>query len=141
MTSGDASTSNEQVCYRSAAEHDNTYLIFGRGEVNSSFILSSDNSVWKGKRICNRSGKITRSVATVSGLHLGLTQAQVIDIIGLATRHSQNIQQHKDVLIYSFVAPQKRADSSTLYALVVDINAQFVDDSLTRLTISWSSQD
>ena len=30
---GDASTSNQETCYRAAAKGDNTYLIFGRGEV------------------------------------------------------------------------------------------------------------
>ncbi|SRR5712691_5952748 len=140
VSSGDASTSQEVICYRSATENDTTYLIFGRGEVDSSFSLSSDGSVWKGNHICNRSGKITRNVATDSGLHLGLTQAQVIAILGLATRHSQNIQQHRDVLIYS-IETKKKTDSSTFYFLAVNIDARFVDDSLTRLTISWSSQN
>ena len=140
VTSGDASTSDEEVCYRSATENDNTYLIFGRGEVDSSFILSSDSSVWKGNHICNRSGKITRNVATDSGLHLGLTQTQVIAILGLATRQRQNIKQHRDVLIYS-IETKKKTDSSTFYYLEVNIDAHFVEDSLTRLTISWSSQN
>ena len=73
VSSGDAATSKMEVCYRSAAENDNTYLIFGRGEVDSWFILSSDDSVWKGNHICKQSGRITPNVATDSGLHLGLT--------------------------------------------------------------------
>jgi len=140
VSSGDASTSKEVICYRSATENDTTYLIFGRGEVDSSFILSSDGSAWKGIHICNRSGKITRNVATDSGLHLGLTQEQVIAILGLATRHSQDIQLHRDALIYS-IETKKKTDSSTFYFLEVNIDARFVDDSLTRLTISWSSQN
>jgi len=135
VSSGDASTSYRRVCYRSATENDNTYLTFGQGEVDSTFVLSSDSSVWKGNHICNRSRKITRNVATDSGLHLGLTQAQVIAILGLATRHSQNIRQHRDALIYSLEV-RKKAD-----VLVVNIDTQFVDDSLTRLAISWSSQN
>jgi len=141
VSSGDASTSNEQVCYMSLIENDNTHLIFGRGEVDSSFILSSDSSVWKGNHICNRSGKITRNVATDSGLHLGLTQTQVIAILGLATRQSRNVQQHKDALIYSIESKKKQGETSTFYYLSVNIDAQFVDDSLTRLTISWSLTD
>ena len=141
VSSGDASTSNEQVCYVSATASDNTHLIFGRGEVDASLILSSDGSVWKGNHICTRSGKITRNIATDSGLHLGLTQAQVITILGLATRKSRNVQQHKEALIYSIESKKKQAASSTFYYLGVNIDAQFVDDSLTRLTISWSLTD
>ena len=141
VSSGDASTSNEQVCYMSLIENDNTHLIFGRGEVDSSLILSSDGSVWKGNHICARSGKITRNIATDSGLHLRLTQAQVITILGLATRQSRNVQQHKDALIYSIESKKKQGETSTFYYLSVNIDAQFVDDSLTRLTISWSLTD
>lgn len=159
VTSGDASTSNEEICYRSATENDTTYLIFGRGEVNSSIILSSDSSVWKGNHICTRSGRITRDIATDSGLHLGLTQSQVIVILGLATSHSQDIQEHTDRLIYSLEAqkktdPQKlarlRKDSKEgpdeflrnweFYAVEVYIDARFKDDSLIRLDVSWSGQ-
>jgi hypothetical protein len=141
VSSGDASTSNEQVCYMSLIENDNTHLIFGRGEVDSSLILSSDGSVWKGNHICARSGKITRNIAADSGLHLGLTQAQVITILGLATRPSRNVRQHKDALIYSIESKKKQDETSTFYYLSVNIDAQFVDDSLTRLTISWSLTD
>jgi len=141
VLSGDASTSNEQICYRSATENDNTYLIFGRGEVDSSLILSSDGSVWKGDHICTRSGKVTRSMATDSGLSLGLTQAQVIAILGLATRHNQDIQMHSDALIYSIESKKKQTESSTFWYLEVTIDARFVADSLTRLTISWSLTD
>jgi hypothetical protein len=141
VSSGDASTSNEQVCYMSSVEYDNTHLIFGRGEVDSSLILSSDGSVWKGNQICTRSGKVTRKLATDSGLYLGLTQAQVIAILGLATRKSQNVQQHKDALIYSVESKKKQGETSTFYYLSVNVEAQFVNDSLTRLTISWSLTD
>ncbi len=162
VSSGDASTGLEEACYRSATKDDNTYLVFGRGELDSSFILSSGSSVWKGNHTCRKSVKITRNVATDSGLHLGLTQEQVIAILGLATRHSQNIQQHTDVLIYSLVTKKKTdprkltrwwqqetkknpgADRAVFlqnyefYDLAVTIDAKFVDDSLTSLTVSWS---
>jgi hypothetical protein len=88
----------------------------------------------------------------------------VIAILGLATRHSQNIQQHRDALIYNIETkkktdPQKLArwwqqetkktpgasraeflESWTFYYLEVYIDAQLVNDSLTRLTTTWSAQ-
>lgn len=164
VSRGDAADYNEEACYRSATKDDNTYLIFGRGEVDYSFILSSDSSVWKGNHVCKQSAQITRDVATDSGLHLGLTQEQVIAILGLPTRRSQNLQQHKDVLIYSLEAkkrtdPQKLArmwqleikknpganrseflENYAFYDLEVYIEVKFIDDSLTSLTVSRSAQ-
>lgn len=164
ISSGDAATFNEAACYRSATKDDNTYLIFGRGEVDSSFILSSDSSVWKGNHTCEQSVKITSSVATDSGLHLGLTKEQVIAILGSATRRSQKIQQHTDTLIYSLETkkktdPRKLArwwqqeikknpranqaeflDNYAFYDLGVEIEVKFTDDSLTSLIVSWSAQ-
>lgn len=164
VNSGDGADSNAERCYRSATDSDNTHLVFGRGEVDSSFILSSDGSIWKKDHACKPSEKIDHSVATDSGLHLGLTQQQVVAILGLATRHTQNLAQHRDELIYSLQAekqtdPQKLAqwwqretknnpavnrqvflENYKSYALEVYVDARFVDDLLTRLTVSWSAQ-
>ena len=162
--SGDASTSDEEACYRSGIENDNTHLIFGRGELDSSFILSSDGSAWRGNGTCTQSVRITRNLATNSGLHLGLTERQVIGILGLATSRRQNIQQHRDKLAYSLEArkktdPQKLAQrwqqeikknpgadhgeflrNYEFYELEVEIDAKFIDNSLTNLYVSWSAQ-
>jgi len=163
--SGDGAYSNREACYRSAEQNDSTYLIFGRGEVDSSFTLSSDSSAWKWKTPCKRSPWVTRSLATASGIHLGQTQEQVIAILGLPTRRSRNIQNGRDNLIYSLEA-NKKTDPRELarrlqqalktnpdlnkyifhrdndsYVLVVDIHATFLTDALTNLTVSWSAQD
>ena len=132
--------------------------------IAKNMIVHDLRSVWcavspAGNHICKRSEKITRNVATDSGLRLGLTQKQVIAILGLATRHSQNIQEHTDRLIYSLEARKKtdpqqlarlRKDSKEspeeflrnweFYALEVNIDARFKDNSLFRLTVSWSAQ-
>ena len=162
--SGDGAYSNEEACYRSAEQNDSTYLIFGRGEVESSFTLSSDSSAWKWKTPCKRSPRVTRSLATSSGLHLGQTQEQVIAILGLPTRRSRNVQYGRDDLIYDLEA-RKRTDPQELalwlkkelqqhpdasqiefhetydfYELVVYIHAKFFNNALINLTVSWSAQ-
>jgi hypothetical protein len=162
--SGDASTGLEEACYRSAKVNDSTHLIFGQGEVDQSFILSSDGSAWKWKAPCKPSLKITRGLATASGLHLGQTQEQVIAILGLPTRRSQNAKNERDDLEYSLEA-YKRMSARELapllqnelkeyskqelrewinkhgYYLEVYIHAKFIKDSLTNLEVSWSKQD
>jgi hypothetical protein len=163
-SSGDASTASHEACYESAGDGDNTHLIFGRGEVDFWFTLSSDGSVWEGKHGCTKSAKITRDIATDSGLHLGLSKQQVISVLGLATNKQQSTRQHAETLTYSLESKGK-TDSQTLarwwqqeikktpaanhqeflenyefYTLEVYISARFVNDSLTRLYISWSAQ-
>jgi len=163
-SSGDAGTASQEACYQSATEGDSTHLIFERGEVDFRFTLSSGVSEGKGNLVCTRSGKITRDITTDSGLHLGLTKQQVIAVLGLATNRSQNVRQHTEVLIYSLETeektdPQKleqwwerevkenpRASRQTFlenyanYTLEVYITAQFTNDSLNRLNVSWSGQ-
>ena len=162
VASGDASTALEEACYRSAEESDNTHLIFGEGEVDRSFILSSDSSAWKWKSPCNRSTKISRVLATSSGLHLGQTQEQVIAILGLPTERVRNIKYGRDELIYELEAKKKMSahdlapylqdelkrypnlDQRTwiqnygFYDLSVSVHAKFTNNSLTKLIISWS---
>jgi hypothetical protein len=161
-SSGDAGTASHEACYQSGTEGDSTHLIFGRGEVDFWFTLSSAVSEGKGNLACARSGKITRDITTDSGLHLGLTKQQVIAVLGLATNRSQTVRQRTEVLIYSLETeektdPQKleqwwereikenpRASRQTFlenyanYTLEVYITAQFTNDSLNQLNISWS---
>lgn len=138
--SGDASTANEEACYRSATENDNTYLIFGHGEVDSYFTLSSDSAAWKGNQTCETSVKVTRALATESGLQLGLSQKQLIATLGLATSRSQNIQKHRERLIYRLETQKKKDKNPESYALEVYIDARFENDLLVGLTVSWSAQ-
>jgi hypothetical protein len=162
VASGDASTALEEACYRSAEENDNTYLIFGEGEVDRSFILTSDSSVWKWKIPCKRSLKISRNLATASGLHLGQTQEQVIAILGLPTRHNRNVKNGLDDLVYELEAKKKMSsrdlapylqdelkqypnlnqktwiENNGYYSLWVSIHAKFINDALANLKILWS---
>lgn len=161
---GDASTGNDEACYKAASDHDNTRLVFGRGELDSWFTLSSGGSAGEGTHTCKRSEKVTRDIASDSGLRLGLSKRQVLSILGLATEKHQNLRQHTETLVYSLESkgktdPQKLAqwwqqeikknptanrdeflENYEFYALAVSISARFVNDSLTRLYVSWSAQ-
>ena len=119
VASGDASTGLEEACYQSSAGDDPTLLIFGEGEVDRSFILTSDHSTWKWKIPCKRSRKISINVATSSGLHLGQTQDQVIAILGLPTWRSRNNMNGRDVLKYELEAKRKM-NAQEIAALLQD---------------------
>jgi hypothetical protein len=154
--SGDASTFLGEVCYQSTNKEDSTQLYFARGEVAYSFVLSSEM-----KASCKPSQKITRSLATASGIHLGQSQEQVIEILGLPTRRYSSLQNHRDNFVYELQArkmtdPQDLAqrlvqeqkknpyvnlkefhDNYDFYDLSVSIQAKFVNNGLTNLKVSW----
>jgi hypothetical protein len=163
--SGDAADSNHEACYRSAEENDSTHLIFSEGEVSRSFTLSSDGSVWKWKTSCKPSPKITRDIATVSGLHLGQTQEQLIAILGLPTIRSQNVKNGRDDLAYKLIARKKKSsreialllqnelkqypnlykkawiENNGYYDLYVFIHAKFMNNALIKLEVTWVATD
>lgn len=87
---GDASTWREQACYMSPAPRRPMYLIFEHGEVNASFYLFSETIPWNGSSRCTQSEKISESVGTVSGLHLGQSPEQVVGILGQPSERRQN---------------------------------------------------
>lgn len=159
--SGDAADYDEQACYRSAVANDGTHLIFGRGEVNVYFVLSIDGSARKKNAVCLRSERVTLDTATESGLKLRQTEEQVIAVLGLPTSRSGASKGKREELRYEFetrkhVAPQELArqlkealkkdptlnrkefhDSYDFLDLDESIRAQFVDDKLVQLTVSW----
>jgi hypothetical protein len=157
--SGDASTALEEACYQSSNLKDRTLLIVQRGEVSPSFVLAADRSYWKWNTPCRRSAKVTRQVSTASGLRLGLSEEQVIAVLGLPTSRIQNHKLHSDSISYDFEM-RKRTNQTWLmrsrrehpemserelgqnyghYDLWESINAKFVNDSLVTLVVNWSA--
>jgi hypothetical protein len=98
---GDASTGRQQVCYASSGAQDKGHLIFEQGEVGYTSYLFADGPTWEGADRCFVSKAISRSLATASGLQLGMTPAQVIAILGKPTKRREN------ALSYSFLVRKK----------------------------------
>lgn len=86
---GDASTGRAQICYTSKSRPESTYLIFEAGETDLTFYLFSDGVPWKGSDRCTRTPLVSRSLATGSGLRLGMTASQVEAILGKPTASFQ----------------------------------------------------
>jgi hypothetical protein len=157
---GDASTAQETACYRSADRGDSTVLLFGKGEVDYSFKLTSSDAVGDQAKHCLPSPKINRSLATGAGLRLGETPDQVIAILGLPTRRSQNTTLQQTVLAYDFQTRKKTAPRDLArfrqenigmsehdlevnfgsYSLEQSIRATFERGSLAALLVDWSAQ-
>ena len=157
--SGDASTALEEACYQSSDRNDSTLLIIQRGEVSPSFVLAADRSYWKWSIPCRRSTKVTRQISTASGLRLGLTQEQVIAVLGRPTSRIQNHGLHRNSISYDFEMRRRTSQTWLMrsrrehpemsereleqnyghYDLWESINAEFENDSLVTLVVNWSA--
>jgi hypothetical protein len=87
---GDAVSFKEQSCYISSDPKHKAYLTFEQGAISSSLYLFSEDIPWNGRNLCFQSQYISRQIRTESGLHLGQTMVQVIDILGKPSKHSNN---------------------------------------------------
>jgi hypothetical protein len=147
---GDASTGRQQVCYSSPGTPQQVHLIFEEEEVGYAFYLFTDGRTWQGVERCVASKAISQSLGTASGLHLGMTPAQVIATIGQPTKRAKN------ELLYAF-SVRKKTSAKDLkearernpemsekdfqanygyYDLGSGILAKFVDSKLTYLAVS-----
>lgn len=90
---GDAATGRNQLCYTSA---DGTiHLVFEQGEVESVLYVFSGGPTWEGSNLCNPTQAVSNSIATRSGLRMGMTVAQVRRILGVPS------VQKADRILYS----------------------------------------
>jgi hypothetical protein len=84
MTRGDFASSRTQICFKSASEKGRFKLIFeqGPGGLPSGAYLIDGGPDWPQSYKCVVSQKISDRLATASGLHLGMTAAEVEKILG-----------------------------------------------------------
>ena len=153
----------DEICYRSVEQRDTTHLVFGQGDSEQYFILSSDGSAWIWMIPCKQTPKVTGNLATASGLHLGQTQEQVIAILGLPTSHDRNLKSGMDEMRYNLesekkLSPQELAPSlqdelklnpkldqqawiknNACYTLWVSVDAKFKNDHLISLKMLWTN--
>ncbi|MGA3343961.1 MAG: hypothetical protein ABSC76_03740 [Terracidiphilus sp.] len=152
MDRGDAGTSRGQKCYLSSNPKDMTDLVVEEGEVNNAFYLFSENASWNGKEYCSRSPRISRYVATASGLELGLTPAGVIKILGKPGFRSQTelqylVESRKETSPEELsrfrkgnpdMSEKEFQENYRYYDITVFIRLKFVRSKLTYLAISES---
>jgi hypothetical protein len=79
---GDAGSSRDQICFKSASERGRFKLIFEQGEIASVAYLIDGGPDWTDSYKCVVSQKVSEKLATASGLHLGMTAAEVEKILG-----------------------------------------------------------
>lgn len=130
---GDAAGGREQACYVSSGTGNKLYLIFERGEINYSFYLFSGGESWEGRELCGVSEQVSPQTSTESGLRLGLTQKQVIAILGKPSL------QRKDQLAYSLHITKKLTEGEL--KLVRKRHPEITDEELHKNyeSYDWSA--
>ncbi len=149
---GDASTARQQACYVSSTGASKTFLIFEKGEVELAFYLFADGRAWNGIDHCAKSTLVARDIATASGLHLGLTRAQVESILGSPTlragdkliywnqvaKRSSSEELAKAREQYPKMSEKEFHENYDEYYLSAYIEARFVNSRLSYLVVKKS---
>lgn len=87
---GEAATGRSQICYTSAAHPGAMYLVFESGESELNFYVFDGGAPWKGSDRCTRSPFVSRSLATDSGMRLGMSATQAEAVLGKPTATSRS---------------------------------------------------
>jgi len=96
------------ICYRSSSA-DPTVVQFEAGSAGAwkyptVFTVSAGPIKGVPPRTCSRSRRVSRDVATASGLRLGLTEKEIEDILGKPT------ERHSSSLVYTSLGHRKMTD-------------------------------
>lgn len=155
ITRGDASTSREQACYRSADTRAPIYLIFEFGEDQSNFYLFTDGAPWKGGSFCTRSKQVSGDLSTASGLKLGLPSEEFKRILGQpdaivgnklvysreVKKKSTPEQFERQRKEYPETLSERQAHQKfDFYPVSIYLEAKFTDSKLSYLVVSKSGE-
>jgi hypothetical protein len=150
-TRGDASTGRMQICYASEGRSP-IRLIFEKGFSNFSFYMLGDAQYWNGQALCTESSQVNARLKTGSGLGIGMSPAEVEQILGKADISNGNKlvyqreiekQTPADKLAelrreHSEISEAEFHDTYDSYELDLYIEARFSESKLTYLAVSRS---
>jgi hypothetical protein len=149
VSRGDASTGRRQFCY--ASVDNELHLVFEKGELDYSFYLFSGGPKWKGSEYCLTSSLVSRDLSTASGLHLGMSPADMEAILGKpnaatgtaliysrSTRKETSKEDLKKIRESSPNMSEAELSSYRFSDLDVSIEARFAKSKLIYLGIAKS---
>ena len=146
---GVTSTVRQQVCYLSG-QNPPVRLIFEEGDSSLSFYLVAGGQGWNGQALCAESPQVSANLRTESGLGLGISQAEVVRILGKADIsnpdrlvYEREIEQQtpSDKLEelrkeHSEMSDKDFHDNYDSYELELYIEARFTNGKLIYLAVS-----
>jgi hypothetical protein len=125
------SYARHHACYTPEKGPPKVHLIFEFGEDMSNFYLFSDMLDWKGSELCVKSAKVSASLATPSGLKLGLSPTEVEKILGKPDRRTA------DRFIYDRLV-QRKTTAAKFDEVGLYIEVRFSESKLTYLVVSMT---
>jgi hypothetical protein len=151
---GDASTGRHQVCYLSEQNPD-TRLIFEQGELNLVFYIIAGGDKWNGDTFCTKSRAINAELSTASGLHLGMTRADLEQVLGKPDlsvneklfyfrklrKQTSPTELAKLRTEHSGMSEKDFHETYDSYYLAIYIEARLVSSKLTYLAVSRAESD
>ncbi len=127
VSRGDASTGRKQFCFASSKK--SVHLIFEEGEVHYAYFLFAGGKDWNGSRYCHRSELVSQATGNAAGIHLGMSPAQVQDILG------EPLIAAADKIIYSRVTKKATTPPDQYYDVVVQIEGRFTASKLVYFAV------
>jgi len=131
------------ICYRSSSA-DPTVVQFEAGSAGAwkyltVFTVSVGPIKGVPPRTCSRSRRVSRDVATASGLRLGLTEKEIEDILGKPT------ERHSSSLVYTSLGHRKMTDEeqqtfpqSGAFDIMTLIKLKLVDGHVTWFQVAYT---
>jgi hypothetical protein len=146
---GDATTGRHQICYVSGGKPA-VRLIFEQSDLNLDFYLFEEGQSWNGQALCAESSQVTSALRTKSGLSLGMSQADVLQILGkpdissaIKLVYQREIEKHTpenklaDLRTeHSEMSDKEFQENYGSYQVDLYIEARFTDGKLTYLAVS-----
>jgi hypothetical protein len=135
------------VCISSTNKNDGTKVLFVKIPVADLYgiVLLSDEATIHSQNQCIPSAEVNRSIQTLSGIRLGMTKAEVVNIIGEPSTRDNNEFQYRFEIMKIFEKEwfeqygreNKGEDPGSLYSSVrSDIKIEFLNDRLVSYSVS-----
>ena len=109
ISRGDAASGRAQICFQSAEDSGSYKLIFEEGEVARDAYLIEDGAPWKGIDNCIPTEQVSTNAATESGLHLGMSVAEVKAILGKPSSENKQRIVYASLWQHPLTAEELRA--------------------------------
>jgi len=154
VTRGEPDTGRTQVCYMSPEENDRVYVAFEEGPISHALYLFRSRRPWAGSEHCAATKEVSATLATGSGVHLGLSRREVLAILGqpslveedrvvynrgtLERTPADQLQQIRKQL--PGLSAQQAEELYGSFNHTVYMEARFLDRKLSYLAVAEMSQ-
>jgi hypothetical protein len=141
---GDAAESLHWRCWE-AANGDGTVLVIGRGELDGVVRVFGPEMAFPERGTCPASDKVSKTLATASGIRLGLSRDEIEKRVGPATKAAKGWYQHFAMSTRPMTEEEKSAWKATppydIFAVFSGIRVVENGGRAVGFQIAWSESN